>query len=58
MGDEWDVDPFLPSRLVDILAGGQDNIDDDDTSDDEPDFAFAFSSDDNADHQPDDYNNN
>ena len=50
---EWSKGPTLPSRLVDILAGGQDNSDDDDTSDDEPDSDVAFSSNDND----DDYNN-
>ena len=48
---EWSEGPILPSRLVDILAVGQDNSDNDDTSDDEPDFDVAFSSNDN------DYNN-
>ena len=43
----WSEGPILPSRLVDNLAGGQDNSYDDDTSDDEPDFDVAFSSDDN-----------
>ena len=47
----WSEGPILPSRLVDILDGGQDNSDDDDTSDDKPDFDVAFSSNDN------DYNN-
>ena len=47
----WSEGPVIPSRLVDILAGGQDNIHDDDTSDDKPDFNVSFSSDDN------DYNN-
>ena len=46
----WSEGPILPSRLVDILAGGQDNSDDDDTSDDEPDFDVANDND-------DDYNN-
>ena len=41
----WSEGPILPSRLVDILAG-QDNSDDDDTSDDKPDFDIAFSSND------------
>ena len=41
----WSEGPILPSRLFDILAG-QDNSDDDDTSDDKPDFDVAFSSND------------
>ena len=49
----WSEGLILPSRLVDILAGGQDNSDDDDTSDYEQDFDVAFSSNDNV----DDYNN-
>ena len=49
----WSEGPILPSRLVDILAGGQDNSDDDYTSDDELDFDVAFSSN-NDDY---DYNN-
>ena len=49
----WSDGPILPRRLVDILAVGQDNSDDDDTSDDEPDFDVTFSSNDND----DDYNN-
>ena len=49
----WSEGPILPIRQVDILAGGQDNSDDDNTSDDEPEFDVAFSSNDND----DDYNN-
>ena len=49
----WSEGPILPSRLVDILSGGQDNSDDDDTLYDEPDFDVAFSSNVND----DDYNN-
>ena len=50
----WCEGLILPSRLVDILAGGQDKWRwSDDTSDDEPDFDVAFSSNDND----DDYNN-
>ena len=37
----WSEGILLPSRLVDIVAGSQDNSDDDDTSDDEPDVAFS-----------------
>ena len=48
----WSEGPILPSRLIDILAGGQDNSDDDYPSDDEPDFDVVFSSNDND----DDYN--
>ena len=47
----WSEGRILPSRLVDILDGGQDNSDDDDTSDDKPDFDVAFLSNEN------DYNN-
>ena len=39
----WSEGPILSSRLVDIF-GGQDNSDDDDTSDNEPDFDVASSS--------------
>ena len=50
----WSEGPILRSRLVDILAGGQDVYSDDDyTSDDEPDFDIAFSSN----NDDDDYNN-
>ena len=40
----WSEGQILPSRLVEILAGGQDNSNDDYTSDDEPDFDVALSS--------------
>ena len=49
----WSEGPILTCRLVDILAGGQDSSEDDDASDDEPDFDAAFSSN----QYDDDYNN-
>ena len=45
----WSEGPILPNGLVDVLAGGQENSDDDYISDDEPDFDVAFSSNDNDD---------